>query len=127
MVCLRNISVDTLYKGDTEDSNNNNNNINNNNNNNNNKIRHTWNVKAKLMPVIKGANGNTRSNGKQSTPKAEEGYCNIEATQSRPLTHSQSHQTQNTGKHTGVKQRRAWTKEEIREVIWCYILATYAP
>jgi hypothetical protein len=51
MVCLRNISVDTLYKGDTEDSNNN--------NNNNNKIRHTWNVKAKLMPVIKGANGNT--------------------------------------------------------------------
>jgi hypothetical protein len=30
MVCLRNISVDTLHKGDTDD----NNNINNNNNNN---------------------------------------------------------------------------------------------
>jgi hypothetical protein len=26
MVCLRNISVDTLHKGDTEDNNNNNNN-----------------------------------------------------------------------------------------------------
>jgi hypothetical protein len=23
--------------------------------------------------------------------------------------------------HTEVKQRKAWTKEEIREVIWCYI------
>jgi hypothetical protein len=23
--------------------------------------------------------------------------------------------------HTEVKQRRAWTKEEIREVIWCYM------
>jgi hypothetical protein len=31
MVCLRNISVDTLHKGDTEDDNNNNNNNNNNN------------------------------------------------------------------------------------------------
>jgi hypothetical protein len=30
MVCLRNISVDTLHKGDTEDNNNNNNNNNNN-------------------------------------------------------------------------------------------------
>jgi hypothetical protein len=28
MVCLRNISVDTLHKGDTEDNNNNNNNNN---------------------------------------------------------------------------------------------------
>jgi hypothetical protein len=40
---------------------------------------------------------------------------------SHSLTHSESHQAQNTGKHTGVKQRRAWTKEEIREVIPCYI------
>jgi len=64
--------------------------------------------------------GNIRSSGKQSTPKAEEGYSN-EATQSGPLTHSQSHQAQNTVKHTEVKQRRAWTKEEIREVIWCYM------
>jgi len=31
MVCLRNISVDTLHKGDTEDNNNSNNNNNNNN------------------------------------------------------------------------------------------------
>ena len=31
MVCLRNISVDTQHKGDTEDDNNNNNNNNNNN------------------------------------------------------------------------------------------------
>jgi hypothetical protein len=30
MVCLKNISVDTLHKGDTEDNNNNNNNNNNN-------------------------------------------------------------------------------------------------
>jgi len=65
-------------------------------------------------------NGNTRSSGKPSTPKAEEGYCN-EATQSRPLTHSQSHQAQSTVEHTEVKQRRAWTKKEIREVIWYYM------
>ena len=64
--------------------------------------------------------GNTGSTGQQCTPKAEEGYCN-EATQSGPLTHSQSHQAQNTVEHTEVKQRKAWTKEEIREVIWCYI------
>jgi hypothetical protein len=31
MVCLRNISVDTLHKGDTKDDDNNNNNNNNNN------------------------------------------------------------------------------------------------
>jgi hypothetical protein len=66
--------------------------------------------------LAKIRNGNIRSNGKQSTPKAEEGYCN-EVTQSGPPTHSQSHQAQNTEKHTGVKQRRAWTKEEVREVI----------
>jgi hypothetical protein len=28
---------------------------------------------------------------------------------------------QNTVEHTEVNQRRAWTKEEIREVIWCYM------
>jgi hypothetical protein len=38
---------------------------------------------------LKTKNGNIRSTGKQSTPKAEEGYCN-EATQSRPLTHNQN-------------------------------------
>jgi hypothetical protein len=32
MVCLRNISVDTLHKGDTDDDDNNNDNNNNNNN-----------------------------------------------------------------------------------------------
>jgi hypothetical protein len=37
---------------------------------------------------LKIRNGNIRSNGKQNTPKAEEGYCN-EATQSGPLTQSQ--------------------------------------
>ena len=56
------------------------------------------------------------------TPRAEEGYCN-EATQSGPLTHGQSHQAQNAAEHTEVKQRRAWTREEIREVIWCYSIA----
>jgi len=40
MVCLRNISVDTLHKGDTEDDDDDDDNNNNNNNNNsNNKIR----------------------------------------------------------------------------------------
>jgi hypothetical protein len=34
MVCLRNISVDTLHKGETEDDDDDNNNNNNNNNNN---------------------------------------------------------------------------------------------
>jgi len=49
MICLRNISVDTLHKGDIEDDddddNNNNNNNNNNINNNNNKPR-------KGVPII---------------------------------------------------------------------------
>jgi len=65
-------------------------------------------------------NGNIRSSGKPSTPKAEERYSN-EATQNVPLTHSQSHQAQNTVEHTEVKQRRAWTKEEIKEMIRCYM------
>jgi hypothetical protein len=69
---------------------------------------------------LKTRNGNIMSNQKQTTPKAEAGYCN-KATQSSPLTHSQSHKAQNTVEHTGVKQRKAWTKEEIREVIPCYI------
>jgi len=34
---------------------------------------------------------------------------------------TESHQAQNTVEHTEVKHRRAWTKEEIREVIWCYM------
>jgi len=40
MVCLRNISVDTLHKGDTDDDDNNDNN--NNDNNNNNIVRHNY-------------------------------------------------------------------------------------
>jgi hypothetical protein len=66
-------------------------------------------------------NVNFRSSGKPQTPKAEDGYCCNEVTQGRPLTHSQSHQAQNTTKNTEVKQRMAWTKEETREVIWCYM------
>jgi hypothetical protein len=66
--------------------------------------------------LLETRNGNIRSSGKPSTPKAEERYCN-EATQSIPHTHIQSNQTQNTVEHTEVKQRRAWTKEDIREVI----------
>ena len=31
------------------------------------------------------------------------------------------HQAQITVEHTEVQQRKAWTKEEIREVIWCYL------
>jgi len=40
MVCLRNISVDTLHKGDTEDDDDDDDDDNNNNNNNNNNNRH---------------------------------------------------------------------------------------
>jgi hypothetical protein len=69
---------------------------------------------------LKTRSGNIRSTGQQHTPKAAEGYCN-EATQSGPLIHSQSHQAQNTAENTEVKQRQAWTKEEIREAIWCYM------
>jgi len=65
-------------------------------------------------------NRNIRSSRKPSTPKVEEGYCN-RTTQSGPLTRGHSHQAQNTVEHTDVKQGRAWTKEEIREVIWCYM------
>ena len=56
-------------------------------------------------------------NKKPSNPRAEDGYCN-EAIQSRPSTHSQTCQTQNISKNTEVKQRVAWTREEIREVIY---------
>ena len=38
----------------------------------------------------------------------------------RPPIHSQSHQAQNMSKHTDVKQRMAWTREEIKEVIRSY-------
>ena len=40
MVCLRNISVDTLHKGDTD---------------NNNNEQRMWNVKTKMIPLIIGA------------------------------------------------------------------------
>ena len=69
---------------------------------------------------LKTRNGDIRSTGQPCTSKAEKGYCN-EATYSGPLTYSQSHQAQNSAEHTEEKQRKAWTKEEIREVIWCYI------
>ena len=65
-------------------------------------------------------NGNIRSNGKQITPRAEEVYCN-ETTQSESLTHSQSHQSQNAAEHIEAKQRKVWRREEIREVVWCYM------
>jgi hypothetical protein len=63
---------------------------------------------------LKTRNGNIRSTGKHSTLKAEEGYCN-EATQSRPLTHSQSHQAQHTAEHKEVKHGQAWTKRRYEE------------
>ena len=79
-------------------------------------IRHKPKTTKEQQLFLKTRNGNIRSNGKQITPRAVEGYCN-EATQSGPLTHSQSHQGQNAAEHTEVKQRRAWTREEIREVV----------
>jgi len=92
---------------------------NNNNNNNNNNINDDDNNNEQQL-FLETRNGNFRSSGKPSTPKTKEGYCN-EATQSGPLTHSRSHQTHNTVEHTEVKHTRAWTKEEIREVVWCYM------
>jgi len=73
-----------------------------------------------IIIIIITRNRNIRISGTPSNPKAEKSYCK-ERTQNGPFTHSQSHQAQNTVEHTEVKQRRAWTKEEIREVIWCYI------
>ena len=59
MVCLRNVSVDTLHKGDTEDNNdddnnnnNNNNNNKNNNNNNNNQMSHFSASAEKHSPIL---------------------------------------------------------------------------
>jgi len=72
------------------------------------------------VAILGDKNREIRSNGKPSTPRAEEGYCN-EATQSGPSTHSPSRQTQNIPKSTEVKQRIAWTREEITQVIWCYM------
>ena len=45
----------------------------------------------------------------------------VTATRQLKVDHSQSHQAQNAAEHTEVKQRRAWTREEIREVVWCYM------
>jgi hypothetical protein len=72
---------------------------------------------------LKTRNGNIRSNGKQITPRAEEGYWN-EATQSGPLTHSQSHQAQNAAEHTEVKLRRAWARGNKRRGMVLYVLQT---
>ena len=72
------------------------------------------------QPVLVTGNGNNRSNKQQSTAMAGEGYC-TEETHSRPLTHSQSHQAQTTTEHLRVKQKQAWTKEERKGVIWCYM------
>ena len=69
---------------------------------------------------LENKNGKIGSNGKPSTPRAKEGYCN-EATQSGPSTHSKSHQTHNISKNTEVKQRMAWTREEITEIRKCCI------
>jgi len=72
------------------------------------------------VAILGDKNREIRSNGKPSTHRAEEGYCN-EATQSGPSTHSQSCQAQNMSKNTEVKQRMAWAREEIQEVIWSYM------
>ena len=70
--------------------------------------------------LLENKDGKIGSNGKLSTPRAKEGYCNG-ATQSGPSTHSQSHQTDNISKNTEVKQRMAWTREEITQIRKCYI------
>ena len=72
--------------------------------------------KCKKQLVLMTGNGNNRSNKQQSTPTAEECYW-TEETHNRPLIHSQSHQAQ----HLRVNQKQAWTKEETKEVIWCYM------
>jgi len=66
---------------------------------------------------LENKNGKIGSNGKPST---KEGYCN-EATQSGPSTHSQGHEIHNISKNTEVKQRMAWTREEIKEIRKYYI------
>jgi len=63
---------------------------------------------------LENKNGKIGSNRKPSTPRAKEGCCNEE-------TQSQSHQTHNISKNTEVKQRMAWTREEITEIRKCYI------
>jgi hypothetical protein len=69
------------------------------------KQNNNWNPKNtnEKQLFLKTRNGNNRSTRQQCTPKTEEGYCN-EATQSGPLTHSQSHQAQITAEQTVVKQ-----------------------
>jgi hypothetical protein len=60
IVCLRNISINTLHKGDDDDdddSYNDDDDNNNNNNNDNNQVQRMWNVKTNVIPVIIGANG----------------------------------------------------------------------
>ena len=55
-------------------------------------------------------NGNTRGDEQQNTPMAEEGYC-TKGTQTRPLTHSQSHQAQTTTELLRVKQKQAFRQK----------------
>lgn len=64
--------------------------------------------------------GKIRSNGKSSTTRVQAGYCN-EATQRGPTIHSQSDLP--SSKHIqkrGGKKRIAWTRKEMRELMWCY-------
>ena len=68
-------------------------------------------------------NGNIRSSGKPSTPKAGEGYCN-EATQSGPLTRSQSHQAQNTVEHRGKTKKGLDKRGNKRSDMVLYVLQT---
>jgi hypothetical protein len=56
MVCLRNISVDTLHKGDAKDDDDDDDDNNNNNNNNNNtEVQLMLNLKCTIIPVTIGA------------------------------------------------------------------------
>jgi hypothetical protein len=56
MVCLRNISVDTLHKGKTEDNDDDDNNDNNNNNNNNNTSDPQTTINPKAQAIYRPTN-----------------------------------------------------------------------
>ena len=68
-------------------------------------------------------NGNIRSSGKLSTAKAEEGYCS-ETTRSGSLTHSQSHEAQNTVEHRGKTKYGLDKRGNKRSDMVLYVLQT---
>ena len=72
---------------------------------------------------LKTRNGNIRSNRKEITPRAEEGYCK-EATQSGPLAHSQPPSPECSGTYRGKTKKDLDKRGNKRNGMVLYVLQT---